>query len=421
VADITITIQAAGDAIMTESGFFTYPATPGTFLDDSDARKAFGLPGMKIVGFGDNAKLEWSTPRWDTIGPADSKDAWYFAYSGAGDGGTKPNPTTTAFQLRCNQLSHEFTDSVVVTPIPAMDVRDESYEGSGTPGQLNQLVLAMGQRTETIKLAGMLVDRGPVTAANPRRQTLFNIARMQHFKIARTGDNGWGGKHASPINPRSYPCLKIYDALATPGYSFGVEPSGDSRQYRGMIKDLSFSMEGGRPDMWTWNMTFVVVSNEHTSIQHTRPLWIADINRIRLVDDYEDGDPIDENDTRGYIEVRAGQSLEIRKTDTTPKIEMKDNDRVRIMGTDSLPTINGEWQVSGVNLSDRTFTLYRAAGSSYGEQDFESDAENDFVDISNGRIRIKVIAPPDAVWTDGDDGTVEWILDESGKGPVIFV
>jgi len=416
VADITITIQAAGDAVMTESGFFTLPALPGTFLADSDARKAFGLPNIKIKGHGDTAKLEWGSPRWDTIGPADSKDAWYFAYSGAGDGGTKPNPTTTAFQLRCDQVSHEFTDAVLVNPIPAMDVRDESYEGSGTPGQLNQLVLAMGQRTETIKLSGMLVDRGPITAANPRRQTLLNIARMQHFKTARTGDNGWGGKHASPINPRSYPCLKIYDALATPGYSMGAEPSGDSRQYRGLIKDLSFRMEGGRPDMWTWNMTFVVVSNEHTSLQHTRPAWIGDINRIRLVDDFDgSGDAVDDPPTdNGYIEVRTSQPLSIRKTDKTAKIEMENNDIVRIMGTNSLPTINGEWRVSGVNISDRTFIIQRAASFNYGEDDFEDAEENDFVELIGARITIKVEDP--AVWTDGNDGIVEWVMDPTGVG-----
>jgi len=418
VADITITIQAASDAIMTSTGFLQ-----GTLLDDSDARKAFGLPAMKIIGFGADAKLQWPLaprePRFDTVGPVFSKDPPYYGAAGSGDGNTKPNPTTTAFQLRCDQLSHEFTDSVVVNPIPAMDVRDESYEGSGTPGQLNQLVLAMGMRTETIKLSGMLVDRGPITAANPRRQTLLNIARMQHFKTARTGDKGWGGQHASPINPRSYLCLKIYDALSTPGYSIGKEPSGDSRQYRGMIKDLSFRMEGGRPDMWTWNMTFLVVSNEHTSSQHTRPAWLGDINRIRLVDDFDgSGDPVDENDTRGYIEIRVSRPLIIRKTDKTSKIEMEDNDIVRIMGTNSLPTINGEWRISGVNLGDRTFIMHRAGTgeASYGEKVFEDENENDFVDISNGRIRIKVIAEPDEVWTDGTDGTVEWTVDYSAQG-----
>jgi len=412
VADITITLQAASDAIMTESGYFG-----GTALNDSDARKAFGLPNMSIIGTGTNSKLEWDFfPRWDTIGPADSTDPFYLDYDSAGDGSTKPNPTTTAFQLRCNQISHEFQDMVVVNPIPAMDVRDESYEGSGTPGQLNQLVLAMGQRTEIIKLSGMLVDRGPITAANPRRQTLLNIGRMQHFKTARTGDDGWGGKLASPINPRSYPCLKIYDALIVPGFSMGKEPSGDSRQYRGLIKDLSFRMEGGRPDMWTWDMTFVVVSNEHTSVEHIRPKWLGDINRIRLVDDYDgSGDAVDDPPTdNGYIEVRTAQNLFTRKTDKTSKIEMENNDIVRIMGTNSLPTINGEWLVSGVNQDNRTFTLLRGNGNEYGEQDFEANTTFANAPGDGDRLSIKVLDP--AVWTDGTDGTVEWVTDLSGQG-----
>ena len=123
MADITITIQAASDAVMTESGYLS-----GTALDDSDARKAFGLPNISIAGFGSNAKLQWHLPRWDEVGPADYTRDWV-DYSTAGDGFTKPNPTTTAFQLRCSQVSHEFTDAVTVSPIPAMDVRADHMWG----------------------------------------------------------------------------------------------------------------------------------------------------------------------------------------------------------------------------------------------------------------------------------------------------
>jgi len=65
MADITITIQAASDSIMTENG-----VSNGTPLDDGDARKAYGLPNITSTGltgtFGEvpyeiktTAKISW--------------------------------------------------------------------------------------------------------------------------------------------------------------------------------------------------------------------------------------------------------------------------------------------------------------------------------------------------------------------------
>ena len=398
--DITITLQAASDAIMTDTG--AHSTSSSDYLEEGDARKVFGLPSMTVLGTGDKAALVFGTPRWDEVKPADNQAIAMF----------KPSPTTTAFQLRCEQVSHEFTDAVTVSPIPAYDVRDEVLEGAGTPGQLNQIVMAMGMRTETIKLAGVLVDRGLVTAANPRKQVLMTIARMQHLKIARgASKEGWGGTNSNPMNPRSYPCLTLYNSLASPGFSMGREPSGDGKQYRGLIKDISFSLEGGRPDIWTWNFTFMVVSNEHSALQLLRPAWIADVNRIRLVDESTgDGDPLDAGNAgeAGYIEVRASKDLSLKFINGDKKREMELNDIVRLSSTNSVPTLNGEWKVRGINEDDRTFVLQRANGDTYGEKALEENTAGG-ASIVGGIIKW---AYND--WTDGSSGKIVWATDYVG-------
>jgi len=246
MADITITIQAASDSIMTENG-----SSAGTPLDDGDARKVYGLPNITSTGltgtfFGkqETAKISWiESLRWDEIknpeykGPSFTDQSTIIPFShdyavSIYGGLTKPNPTTTAFQLRCENISHEFIDNVMVNPIPAFDISPGQHDSAGTPGQLNMIVLALGMRSEIIKLSGVLVDRGLVTASNPRRQILLNIARMQHYKTGRGGQGSgeparWGGKESGLYNPRSYPCLRIFQSYTTAdkGFSMGQEPS----------------------------------------------------------------------------------------------------------------------------------------------------------------------------------------------------
>ena len=403
MAEITITLQAASDANMTTTGYFS-----GTALEEGDARKVFGLPSMTVIGSGDEGRISFGTPRWDEVKPANSGlDSYLF----------KPDPTTTAFQLRCDQLSHEFQDAVTVSPIPAYDVRDETLEGAGTPGQLNQIVMAMGMRTETIKLAGVLVDRGLVTAANPRKQVLMTIARMQHLKIARGGNtSGWGGKHSNPMNPRSYPCLNIYDSLSPSGYSIGREPAGHTvggliygggRQYRGLIKDISFSLEGGRPDIWTWNITFMVVSNEHSAVPLLRPAWLSDVNRIRLVD--EDGDALDNSNAgqSGFIEIRVSKDLAIKHPNGQVLKKMESGDIIRLSGTNSTPTINGEWAIQSLDEDDRTFVLKRASGNTYGEGTLEENTG------AGASIVSESLNWAYNSWTNGTDGKCVWAADET--------
>ena len=72
---------------------------------------------------------------------------------------------------------------------------------------------------------------------------------------------GYGG----PTNPRSYACLTIFNPAeqsSSDGKKVDLNTDGGYNIYRGVIKNLSFSQEAGRPDIWTWRMTFEVISNE---------------------------------------------------------------------------------------------------------------------------------------------------------------
>ena len=413
MADITITIQAASDAVMTLNNEYGELGT-GFELGEGDARRVYGLPNWYIdtSSRSNPVLVQAAIPTWDTIQSVNFgarqnvQKPWYMTYATNPSGAaifTKPPPTTTAFQLRCEQVSHEFSDSAMIQPMPAADVRIGETPDSGTPGQLNNIVIAIGMRTETIKLSGILVDRGLVTASNPRKQILQNIARMQHFKLARGGkSDGWGGEHANALNPNAYPCLMIYDALAAPGFSIGREPSGDSRLYRGIIKDISFRMEGGRPDIWEWDITFAVVNNEHSPLAMAKLPWRANINRMRLVDDEDGGDEVGD-DENGFIEVRCDRNLEKKDAKGNVIDTMKKGDSVYIEGTTSIPTVNGNWYIRGVNLSDRTFIIWYPSTSSYGEGDVISHANS----ISAGGTYLQLKWNEDD-FTAQSDGVIVW-------------
>jgi len=447
MADITITIQAASDATMTENNNFS-----GAALGESDARKVYGLPNISSEGLTGYFPTETSTrgpdslvkhvakivwhekgPRWDTIGALNATGPvlaspgiygpheWaYISSLTAGDtgGGTKPNPTTTAFQLRCENISHEFTDNVSISPIPAFDVSPGQHDSAGTPGQLNMLVLALGMRTEIIKLSGVLVDRGLVTASNPRRQILLNIARMQHYKTGRGGQGSgkldkWGGADSGVFNPRSYPCLRIYESHLPSGYTFGKEPSGDSRQYRGIIKDFSFRLEGGRPDHWFWNMTFAVIQNEHSPTLMGQAPWISQISRVRLVDDNDgDGDEVDTEED-GYFEIRCSQDLIIKDADDVVTNTMVDGHFVYMSNMDSVPTLNGEWEVTGVNLGDRTFIIKKPLSNNYGEQTVIMPLPGDSPPGTNTGTADQ-LQWNEANFITGNRGHVAWGMDPAG-------
>lgn len=202
-------------------------------------------------------------------------------------------PTTTAFQLRCESVQHSIQDMSSITALPGIDYGTSGR--TGTPEQLDNLAIAFGMRKETITLNGIMIDRGRISASNPRRQVILNIARSQYLKIRnlspipdanekeddnkpdppkpRETSTQWGGQYAGPMNPRSYPCLTIlgqgYDASdagsaasSGVGAKGDVEADGGYRIYRGIIRSLSWTMEEGRPDFWRWKMTFEVIQNE---------------------------------------------------------------------------------------------------------------------------------------------------------------
>lgn len=182
---------------------------------------------------------------------------------------TTAGETPTAWQLKVDSVTHTFKNMAIPLPLPTAGGRED---------QLRNMVVDLGMRSEIIKLSGILVDRGTPTASNPRKQTLLDIARTQ-FSVTIDPDST-RGSDAEPSNINAYLILTI---------GSGTEPSDDAsgftaptqlivqdtntvvsgyrdttaKIYRGLISDLSFTQKGGRPDIWTWTMTFYVVKNEH--------------------------------------------------------------------------------------------------------------------------------------------------------------
>ena len=175
-------------------------------------------------------------------------------------------PTTTAFQLHVDRIVHTFNDDNIPITLPSAT--------TGTD-QLRNQVLSLGFRTEEIQLSGILVDRGTVSASNPRRQTLLDIARVQWTYITQNiGGGGGGGADATTLNPNAYLLLVVQagnpPSNAAPGSipgsgvaGLGIDTTGATNAYRGLIRELSFTNQGGRPDIWEWTMRFTVVMNEH--------------------------------------------------------------------------------------------------------------------------------------------------------------
>ena len=190
-------------------------------------------------------------------------------------------PTTTKFQLNVTDISHTFDDLVAVTPMMKAQWNGTLHE------QIQTLGYSMGMRKESMKFTGTLRDTGPISATNLRKQVLMNICRTQWLKISglwggknpesevdssdgythstQEGTDFRGGGNSGPTNPRSYPCITIYD----PSYQSSsdsklvdLNPDGGYNIYRGIIRSLSFTQVGGRPDIWDWTMDFVVMSNE---------------------------------------------------------------------------------------------------------------------------------------------------------------
>jgi len=267
-----------------------------------------------------------------------------------------------------------------------MNTNDGAKANSMTPGQLINIVIGMGLRSEVIKLTGVLVDEGPISASNPRKQVLMNIARLQYLKSGRGGsEENWGGTNSGPMNPRSYPCLTIYDtnAVTTDTYDrMGVQPAGLDLSYRGIIKNLSFRQEGGRPNQWFWSMEFQVVANEHPQANFLSaggPYGALGISRIRLVSSVDEETPLVAADypSVGRIEIQASTALSvpIGNASAGNVRRLAPHQTLRILGTDSVPPVNGHWYIENINYTNNTFLLseiYNVGGNVVWENGTDS-------------------------------------------------
>jgi len=209
------------------------------------------------------------------------------------------DPLTTKWELRCDTLSRSYSNSAIPLPMPSMGRGDQYFN----------MLLDIGMRQETINMTGTLVDRGAPTASNPRLQTLFDIVRTQHSsQLNMSGEAEKGRENEqAPSNTMAYLRLTIgsgYEpsdyqestgaaagaTTQTPTYNLNTNiivrdrnyPPGGPRTkdelgtqrtekaFRGLITQFSANIMGGKPDIWTWNMTFNVVKNEHDWTIDTR-------------------------------------------------------------------------------------------------------------------------------------------------------
>ena len=181
------------------------------------------------------------------------------------------------WQLQVDRISHAFSTPAIPLGLP----------GSGQGDQLRNQMINIGMRTETIRCSGVIRDVGVPSATNVRKQTLLDIARVQWSPNVNANDQGEG---ANPGNINSYLRLTIGDGYEPSDYtdSVGGNPSSPTlaintnlvtrdqnnnggsvgarrttKSYRGMITDITFELEGGRPDIWRYNFSFYCVKNEH--------------------------------------------------------------------------------------------------------------------------------------------------------------
>jgi len=215
------------------------------------------------------------------------------------NGEQEVDPGTTKWQLRCDTLGRSYSNSAIPLPMPSMGRGDQYFN----------MLLDIGMRQETINMTGTLVDRGTPTAENPRLQTLFDIVRTQHSsQLNMSGEaekerqndqqpsntmaylrltigsgyepsdyrestgEGTGGTTQTPTYKLNTNII-VRDRNYPPGGPWTKDTLGTQRTekaYRGLITQFSANLMGGKPDIWTWQMTFTVVKNEHDWTIDTR-------------------------------------------------------------------------------------------------------------------------------------------------------
>jgi len=179
------------------------------------------------------------------------------------------------WQLPVDRISHNFQTPAIPLPLPT----------TGQGDQVLNKMIDIGMRNENIRCSGVIRDVGIPSMYNIRKQTLLDICRVQFSPtIGQSGDD------SDPSNPNAYLRLTIGSGYEPSDYTESVGSSASiptlemnmnlitrdknnnhqvagrrrtSKSYRGLITDITFELEGGRPDIWRFNFTFYVVKNEH--------------------------------------------------------------------------------------------------------------------------------------------------------------
>ena len=179
------------------------------------------------------------------------------------------------YELKCEQLVQQYFNDTIPINLPAEDTKDRT-----TPEQLRNLLVTIGTSREMLQMHGVLVDRGIPSETNLTKHAFLNLARKQWTTILH-----------GPSNPLTYPRLTLnsrfdilvpnervdangpYNALNSTNISglggevydssLALAERGFPRYIRGMIGQLTFTLQGGRPDIWDWRMDFIIIKNEN--------------------------------------------------------------------------------------------------------------------------------------------------------------
>ena len=179
------------------------------------------------------------------------------------------------WQLPVDRISHNFQTPAIPLPLPT----------TGQGDQVLNKMIDIGMRNENIRCSGVIRDVGVPSMYNIRKQTLLDRCRVRFSPTI-----GLSGEDSAPSNPNAYLRLTIGSGYEPSDYTESVGSSASNptleinmnlisrdknnnggtvgrrrttKSYRGLITDITFELEGGRPDIWRFNFTFYVVKNEH--------------------------------------------------------------------------------------------------------------------------------------------------------------
>ena len=200
------------------------------------------------------------------------EDIYSWELEDVGDDSIEIPPINTPYQLKIDQITHAYLNDAIPIALPANET---------TPEQMKNIELPLGLSRETMSMQGVLVDRGAPRADNLTKHAYLNIARQQ-----------WSYIIQDAANPLSYPRLTLNAPVVSNPNSFsrfgevhqqvlgvtynidgttevdtdnvnGKYIHGFPRYFRGLISNLTFTLMGGRPDIWNWRMEFTIIKNEN--------------------------------------------------------------------------------------------------------------------------------------------------------------